>query len=208
MKFWRKLIPLILSLAGALPCSAQLIAQYHPASPFIAALPGGTSWSGQTFLAGSSGQVGLVTLLGQSFGAAPASVTFQLRTVSAGLPTSTVLGTISLAGSVLNPSALSEFSADFTSLNISLNAGDQYAILLSSSSTIALGGSNDGYAGGQQILSNNGGSTFGAFAPARDLYFTVALAASPVPEPSTYGIFGAVALVGVAAFARRRAGSR
>lgn len=98
-----------------------------------------------------------------------------------------------VSGGGLNGTTLSLLSADFSSQNISIVAGDSYAFLLSGPSTFALGGNSDGYAGGRQVTSNTG-ATFFPFVPAQDLYFTASLAAAPVPEPSTYGLIGAVGL--------------
>src|ERR1051326_8566721 len=181
---------------------AQMIASFTPASPFLSGLPGGTTISGQTFTADISGTAGLVTVLAQRAGAAPTSITFQLRSVSAGLPTSSILGSVTVPGASLSGS-LANFSADFSSQNIFLTGGEQYAITLSGTGLFGLGGVADAYAGGAQVQSTGG--AFFLFAPARDLGFSVAAApAAAVPEPSTYGWVAALLLAGVVCVRRIR----
>src|SRR4051812_1048448 len=99
--------------AACVSARAQLIASFNPASPFLAALPGGATFSGQTFTADIDGTAGLVTVLAQRVGSAPASITFQLRSVSGGLPTAAILGAVTVGGSGLG-TTLQSFSADFS----------------------------------------------------------------------------------------------
>jgi hypothetical protein len=181
---------------GAVNAHAQLIASFTPASPFLAALPGGATFGGQTFTAQIDANVGVVSLLAQRIGAAPSSVTFQLRTVSGGLPTGSILGDVTVPGSGLGAS-LQSFSADFSSLNIAVTAGQSYALVISAPSLFALGGVADAYAGGAQIFSNNSGATFGIFPPPRDLTFSVAAAAVAIPEPAVYPFGGIVVLLAI-----------
>jgi|GEM_PF-7044666 len=199
MKMFLLTASVLLSTITALPCSAQIIAEFHPGFSGVSALPGGTRLDGQTFTATSSGSLGSISVLAQFLGkppsATPFNVTFQFRTVSGGLPTSTILGSVVVDASGLSGTALGQLSADFSSQHIAVVAGDAYAFLLSSSSTFALGGNRDGYAGGQQVISFDSGKTFGPFPPPQDLDFTASLAASPVPEPGSYNLIGAAGLI-------------
>lgn len=192
-------------LALCLPgCAfAQTIASFSPASPFIAALPTTLTLSGQTFTAEISATVGVVTVLAQTLGGpGPATVTFQLRSVSGGLPTAAILAAVTRPGTTLTGS-LSAFSVDFSSQGIFLNSGESYALTLFGSSMFGLGGAADGYAGGAQVI--GGTSSLRFFAPSRDLAFSVTAApAVAVPEPSTFAAMGVVALVGICAWSRRR----
>jgi hypothetical protein len=182
---------------------AQLIANFTPASPFLAALPGGATVSGQTFTAGFSATVGIVTVLAQSVGPAPTSITFELRSVSGGLPTAAILAAVSVPGNGLTTN-LASFSADFSSQSVFLTGGGSYALTLRAPTLFGLGGAANGYAGGAQVTSS--GPSFVFFAPPRDLGFSVAQAPAlvAVPEPSVYSLGGVIALIGIFARARFR----
>jgi hypothetical protein len=183
---------------------AQFIADFTPASPFISAISGTNAQrlDGQTFTAANSGVVGLVSVRAQAI-STPANVTFQLRTVSSGLPTSTILSSVTVSGAGMSTSALTTFTADFGAQNLLLTAGQSYALTLSAPSMFFLGGVADAYTGGGQVFSANGGTSFSVFAPSRDLWFTIGTAASPVPEPATYSLAAGALLVGLVIHSRR-----
>lgn len=203
MKFCRAILfPVSFFLGLVASASAQVIASFTPASPFIAALPGGSTLAGQTFTANISGTAGVATVLAQSVGAPPASITFELRSVSAGLPTASILGSVTVPAATLTGS-LANFSADFSSQGIFLTGGQSYALTVGGTSLFALGGVADAYAGGAQVQGSGGSFFF--FAPSRDLGFSVSAApAAAVPEPSTYGSLAAVLLAGAIAVRRSR----
>lgn len=196
----RLLVALCLPAAGGF---AQTIASFAPASPFLSALPTTSTLSGQMFTAEISATAGMVTVLAQSIGAGPTSVTFQLRSVSGGLPTSAILAAVTRPGTTLT-GTLAPFSVDFSSQGIFLTSGQSYALTLLGSSMFGLGGAADGYAGGAQVI--GGTTSLALFAPSRDLAFSVAAAPAiaAVPEPSTYSAMGVVALIGICAWSRLR----
>ena len=182
--------------------SAQTLVSFQPASPGVRGIAGGTRIDGQTFTVSSSGTVGLVSILAQAPFAVPTSVTFAIRQVSGGLPTSSILASVTIAGTGMSASSLGAFSADFSSQNITFTTGEVYALTVAASSTFFIGGVVDAYTGGAHVTSNNSGASFVQFVPSQDLNFTISAAA--IPEPSTYALLVGAAVLGLAAFHRRK----
>jgi PKD domain/Bacterial Ig domain len=108
----------------------------------------------QTFTAGANGQVDRVSLMiSTTVGAVNATV--ELRTVSGGKPTSTVLGSTSFAGFV----NCCHLWRDFTfNPAVSVSKGTQYAIVVTSSPALTWydSFSFDTYTAGQMWLSSSG----------------------------------------------------
>lgn len=108
----------------------------------------------QTFTAGANGQVDKVSLMiSTPFG--PISATVQLRTVSGGKPTATVLGTSSFSGSVNCCQHWHDFAFNPA---VSVSQGTQYAIVVTSNPAVTWYDSYsfDTYLAGQMWLSSNG----------------------------------------------------
>ncbi len=183
-----KSLPLIaLILAGATGGRAQIAASYLPSSHFLSAFTGGGfGVSGQTFTSTASGTLGSVGVLADAF-TPVGPITVQFQSTAAGLPNG-ILGSVVVDGSGLGSD--SPLTADFADQNITLTAGDVYAFDFLSSQIFGLEGTDDAYAGGEQLVSGDG-VNYTAFPPPRDLYFSVSLA-TPVPEPAAFGLYGAV----------------
>jgi PKD domain len=108
----------------------------------------------QTFTAGADGQVDRVSLMiSTPLGAVTATV--QLRTVSGGKPTATVLGTSSFSGSVNCCQRWHDFAFNPA---VSVSKGTQYAIVVQSSPAVTWYDSYfvDTYPAGQMWLWSNG----------------------------------------------------
>jgi IPT/TIG domain/Carboxypeptidase regulatory-like domain/PKD-like domain len=130
---------------------------------------GTPAWTGQTFIAGISGQ--LVKVDGSLFcsgcGATPPNLTLSVRATSGGLPTGADLASATVPGSLFASGAIATFSATFGAPT-TLTSGTQYALILRPVSAPAGSGyfwirsSPSTYASGSRVLSADSGATWSA----------------------------------------------
>jgi hypothetical protein len=152
---------------------------------------GGTHWWAQTFTAGISGQLDQVDLLLRR-GGDPGDLTVEVRTVSGGVPSSTVLASETVAPASVPTGAPGWVSVALSPLAPS-SAGTQYAIVLSAPSADPFSGNlyfwsakgGDPYFAGQALLSADGGATWGG--QPGDLAFKTYVAAVNAP-PDCSGV--------------------
>jgi uncharacterized repeat protein (TIGR01451 family) len=135
------------------------------------------AWVGQTFTAGSSGQLTQVDvdLFCSSCTGTTPNITASIRATSGGLPTGADLAVGTIAG--FSSGSAGYFSAVFGS-PVAITAGTTYAIVLRPVSNPSAGtyayvtSSGSAYAGGQRVTSGDSGSTWAGDA-SRDLGFKV-----------------------------------
>jgi hypothetical protein len=163
----------------------------------------------QTYTAGLTGTLSSIRIDTRTHGFAdPLSLDIQTRSVSLGLPTSTILGDVVFAGT---PSFADEIS--FASEHVPQIAGEQYAIVVHYIGAPPPGhpeGRWDGAVGdlypeGADLLSFDGGLLWVGIADGFDSHFVTIVDIAAIPEPSTNslavaGMLGALILV---LFARR-----
>jgi kumamolisin len=124
-----------------------------------------TNWEAQTFvpaLSGTMTRVDMDLFCSGCSGASP-DITVEVRTTSAGLPTTTVLATSTIAGFADGTAAFrtATFGAPAT-----LTSGTTYAVVLrllanrATGSYAVLRSNNNQYAGGAQAVSTNSGSSW------------------------------------------------
>ena len=126
-----------------------------------------TIWEAQTFVPGLSGAMSRldVDLFCSACSGTNPSITAEIRTTSAGLPTSTVLATTTIPG--FSSGAGVFYTATFAT-PATLASGTTYAYVLRLTSDRATGtyaalrSNNNRYNSGAQIISTNGGSTWSA----------------------------------------------
>ncbi len=124
-----------------------------------------TTWEAQTFIPALSGPLTRldVDLFCSGCSGTDPAVTIDIRTTSGGNPTNTVLATTTIPG--FSNGAGVFYSAVFSS-PASLASGTTYAYLLrlvtdrATGTYAALRSNNNQYAGGTQLISTNGGSTW------------------------------------------------
>jgi hypothetical protein len=130
---------------------------------------GGTfSWA-QTFTAGISGQLDQVDLLLRRIGD-PGDLTVEVRTVSGGVPSSTVLASETVAQASVPTGGVPGWVSVALSPAAPSSAGTQYAIVLSAPTADPIpdnsyswsAKSGDPYPAGQALFSTDGGATWGA----------------------------------------------
>jgi PEP-CTERM motif-containing protein len=192
--------------ALSLNTHADVVAEYTPSNPVtLFGIGGGSSFqAGQTFAPTESGQLADVAILLSENGGQPTSVFVDLRPTQSGVPTSTILGTATIPGNLLS-STPTLLSADFTSLDIPLSVGTEYAFTLTTSANGGAyvdGGDQNGYAAGGAFTSDDSGGTWsssglGSF----DVGFQVT---AVVPEPTSM----ALVIVGGAGLIFRRRGRK
>jgi len=141
------------------------VAQYAPNQIFQTfGIAGASFQAGQTFAPTESGQLAEIAILLTQAGSRPTSVFVDLRTTQSGVPTSTVLGTATISGSLLTSTPVL-LSADFRALKLPISAGTQYAFTLRTSSggggVYVFGDLVNGYAAGAAFVSQDSGATWG-----------------------------------------------
>jgi hypothetical protein len=180
----------VLAICGALAClvseavGADVVAQYTaPNNGNLAGFNSSTPWyvPAQTFTTTGGGEVADVTVSLAANGPLPSYVLVELRTVSGGFPTATVLGSASIASPALT-GVPQDFTADFSSSGVNLLPSTSYAIALTTDGGAwACGEFYGTYAGGLLTQSFDSGATFSATYYPHDLQFTV----TTVPEPAS-----------------------
>lgn len=124
----------------------------------------GDYWAAQTFTAGFTGQMKRVSLLMERVGT-PQNLIVEIRTVSGGFPTSTILASASIPAASV-PESPNYGWVDVTfSAPIDVTIGTQYAIVLHAGGDLnnnykARENPNNPYPGGARRASTNGGSTW------------------------------------------------
>jgi hypothetical protein len=141
----------------------------------------------QTFTTTGGGVVDDVTVSLTANGPLPSYVLVEIRTVSGGLPTSTVLG----SASILSPALIGspqDFTADFSSSGVTLSPFTSYALAFQTDGGAWVCGEFNGtYSGGMTAQSFDTGSTFSPTFFSHDLQFTV----TAVPEPASAALLAA-----------------
>src|SRR6185369_15037124 len=130
---------------------------------------GTPNWTGQTFIAGVSGQLvkADIQLFCSGCGATPPNLTLSVRATAAGLPTGADLATATVPGSAFASGSTTTFTASFGS-PATLTSGTQYALILRPVSAPAGSGyfwirsSPSTYASGSRVLSADSGGTWSA----------------------------------------------
>jgi hypothetical protein len=125
-------------------------------------------WMGQTFTAGISGKLDQVDLAARQNAGLGLPLIVQIRTVSGGLPSGTVLSTTT--ATVVNTTFTALISIPL-STPVNVVSGTQYAIVAGSSIPEPPGGNaltvgaaaSDAYAGGDAALSGDGGASWALF---------------------------------------------
>jgi hypothetical protein len=151
-----------------------------------------SQWEAQTFTAGITGQLDQVDLLLQRSGF-PGSLLVEIRTVSAGTPTSTVLATATVP-----EASVSCCSFDWISVTLGVPvasaAGTQYAIVLGApgaSGCDPSGNCNNyfwgsaltnPYSAGTQVVSVDGGASWPIIVPDNDFAFKTYVTSAPGPH--------------------------
>lgn len=174
-----------------------------PGSPIVA----------QTFTVGIAGQLSLVSIAVSDQGAQGGSILAELRTTTAaGVPTGTVLASVSLTpAQVPNTLPATAGASDLTAIdvsafNIEVNAGDVLAIVLSDPNQFApyfagWAGAMNSYSGGALYFNVSGG--FSTLDNNFDLYFQTFMEPLAIAEPATL-VLGLVGFAGLGLI--RRAG--
>ncbi len=130
---------------------------------------GTPAWTGQTFIAGVTGQLvkADVQLFCNGCGATPPNLTLSVRATATGLPTGADLASVTIPGATFASGATTLFTATFPS-PATLTSGTQYALVLRPVSAPAGSGyfwirsSPSTYASGSRVLSADSGGTWSA----------------------------------------------
>ena len=142
------------------------------------ALTSGTWW-GQTFTAGVTGklQKADINIFCSACTGTTPDLTLSIRATSGGVPTGSDLASTQLAGTA---SGAGGYLSGAFAGSVTLSAGATYALLIRPNSNPSAGtyaatySSSNAYAGGQRVVSVNGGSSWGTpTGPSRDLGFHV-----------------------------------
>jgi hypothetical protein len=147
--------------------NAPLIDQQNTAGTTTGTGFGTPNWTGQTFIAGVTGQIvkADVQLFCNGCGANPPNLTLSVRNTSGGLPTGADLASATIPGSTFASGASTSYTATF-GVPANLNAGTQYVLVLRPVSVPAGTGyfwirsSPSTYASGSRVLSADSGGTW------------------------------------------------
>lgn len=128
---------------------------------------GTPAWTGQTFIAGLTGQLvqADIQLFCNGCGATPPNLTLSVRNTAAGLPTGADLASTTIPGSAFASGGTVLFTATFSSPT-AVTSGTQYALILRPVSAPAGSGyfwirsSPSTYASGSRVLSADSGGTW------------------------------------------------
>jgi hypothetical protein len=196
-------IALAFALANA-TARGEVVADF-PISSFtggIAFFGSGSFRPAQTFTALDSGELQTISVaLAQNGPVLPSHVVVEFRSTFSDIPSSSILATSTVDGSLLAGSPVM-LSADFSAFHISLSAGSIYAFSLRTDDAGAASACGSGayiaypYNGGAEFASFDSGITWSAQS-LYDLNFQV----TSVPEPTTLLLFG---LGGVIAARKRQ----
>lgn len=187
-------VPVLCALVLVATAAAGTLDQSSTAGQIRSNVVGGPAWVvGQTFTAGAGGALDQVDLLLNAYTTTPdGPLTVEVRTASGNLPSGTSLATTTIPASSVPFSSThhpSWVTVTFTT-PATVTAGTQYALVLSSSATVAafetFADTSGGYAGGQLSEQPTGGGSFAA-RPAEDLDFKTYVAEATVSSPSRGG---------------------
>jgi uncharacterized repeat protein (TIGR01451 family) len=121
-----------------------------------------TTWAGQTFTAGKTGNLTKISVgLGLTSGST-GTVTVEIHNASSNLPGSTVLSSVATLGPVTNPSgSVTVYTATF-STPAAVTSGTQYSIVIkgATGSVYVVTGSSNPYAGGRYITTTTSGGAW------------------------------------------------
>ena len=150
-----------------------------PASFFIAGNLTATSWNGQTFRAGATGNLTKMTIgLGLATGGTSGTITVEIRDVNGSNPGTNVLATAS-AGPVTNVNSVAVYTVTFAT-PAAVVSGNSYSFVLRTSvgSTVfGVRGNTDTLANGQFLTTANSGTTWTP--QTTDLFFTTFVTVPP-----------------------------
>jgi hypothetical protein len=128
-------------------------------------------WKGQTFTASDSYSLTSVKILIYKSDGTPGNVVLGIKATSAGLPTGSELGSVTIAGSSLTTNTAGEWKEFVFSSPISLTSATQYALIVrcptcdeSNRIRWKLVGTGT-YSGGTQVLSGDSGSSWSTDIP-------------------------------------------
>lgn len=199
-------LPVLAVVAHSVASGATLDQSYDPGANAGGYFLNSASPFAQTFTAGITGQVTQVNVRAFNyFGAATAPL--QLDLYSIGGPYPEALQTNLASGSIsqaLVPSTSGFVSFDLTAANASLVAGQQYAIVISTTSGFSYeweGSASGTYAGGSG-RTPSGGNLYYTLA-GQNFDFGFQTFVNPVPEPTTVALLG-TGLIGLLITARHR----
>jgi hypothetical protein len=198
---------LALFVCHGLAAASTLDQSYDPGQSASGYFVNSSSPFAQTFTAGLSGQVAEIDVrVLNYFGGATAPLQLDLYSITGPYPET--LGANLASGSInqaLVPSSSSYIAFDLSSSGASFVAGQQYAIIVSTTSGFSYlweGSTTGTYAGGGG-RQPSGGNLYYTLAGA-DTDFGFQTYVNVVPEPATFALFGAG--FGALLFARRKRG--
>ncbi|HZT61307.1 MAG TPA: MBG domain-containing protein [Pyrinomonadaceae bacterium] len=164
----------------------EAIDQNQTGATTISTTPTSTTWAGQTFTAGKTGNLTKISVgLGLNSGTT-GTVTVEIHNASSNLPGSTVLSSVATLGPVTNASGtVATYTATFSS-PAAVVSGTQYSIVVKggTGSVYVVRSSGNPYSGGQYSSTANSGSSWTAASTA-DMTFT-----TYVTSPVTYQASG------------------
>jgi Carboxypeptidase regulatory-like domain/HYR domain/Ig-like domain CHU_C associated len=149
--------------------NAPFIDQQNTAGTTTGTGFGTPAWTGQTFIAGVTGQLvkADIQLFCNGCGATPPNLTLSVRNTSGGLPTGADLNTATIPGSAFASGSTVTYTATFGA-PATITSGTQYALILRPVSAPAGSGyfwirsSPTTYANGSRVLSADSGGTWSA----------------------------------------------
>lgn len=188
-------------------CNADIVAQHIYTDDVNSTFNSGAGMSAdggdifdnriaQSFTATTAGQIGAVRFVASAFGSTTADLRVSLVTMTQGQPAST-LASLLVASETFTSGFLSSpyemtHSIDFTSMGISVEQGQRYALVFSTDATEAnyrIYGDFEGYSDGAYLFSQNGNAYS---QQSGDIYFQVE---TTVPSPSSTMLLGLGTLV-------------
>lgn len=204
----RTVAAIALAVAMAITSIQAGVVADFPISSFTGGISGFGSGSyrpAQTFVALGSGELDTISVaLAQNGSVLPNHVVVEFRSTAAGTPSSSILASSTINGSLfagVQPGSPVMLTASFSSYHIGLTSGSTYAFSLRTDDSGYAFACGSGayivynYPGGSLFDSSSSGTTWTA-QPLYDMNFQV----TSVPEPS------ALVLIGLGALAALRAG--
>jgi uncharacterized repeat protein (TIGR01451 family) len=151
----------------------EAVDQNQGAATTISTTPTSTTWAGQTFTAGKTGNLTKITIgLGLGSGTT-GTVTVEIHNASSNLPGSTVLSSVATLGPVTNGgNTVAPYTVTFSS-PAAVVSGTQYSIVIKgvSNNVYVVRSSGNPYSGGQYSSTTTSGSSWTAASTA-DMVFT------------------------------------
>jgi uncharacterized repeat protein (TIGR01451 family) len=164
----------------------EAIDQNQTGATTISTTPTSTTWAGQTFTAGKTGNLTKISVgLGLGSGTT-GTVTVEIHNASSNLPGSTVLSSVATLGPIMNGgNTVATYTATF-STPAAVVSGTQYSIVIKgvSNNVYVVRSSGNPYSGGQYSSTTTSGGTWTGVSTA-DMVFT-----TYVTTPVTYQASG------------------